>query len=193
MSQQFKKVKYMQKAAQLSLASMENKSHVTSTNVPSPGLKTGGRTTVVALVEDISIGVYGFCVSDCCSLAMGIKISDMAAWGDMKMAHQLADQNEFFVLKASKWFPEEDRNPVISDDGIWLSSAIESLCRLASFDFCAILQVNALCKDGDNPDHCVAIVDKQLIDPESNIRLELCVESFMALKITKFMDGRQFV
>ena len=148
---------------------------------------------VVVAVEDHSIGAYGFCVPDCCSLAMRTKISDMAPWGDMKMANQLANDNGFFVLKPSKWFPEEIPNPFVSSDGIWRCSAIESLCRLATSDFAAILQVNVLCKDGDNPDHCVAIVDKQIVDPEGNIRLDLIVESFVELKITKIMNGRQFV
>ena len=44
-----------------------------------------------------------------------------------------------------------------------------------------------------NECHCIAIVDRQLVDPEDKIRRELCPASFDALAIIKIVSGYRFV
>ena len=109
------------------------------------------------------------------------------------MADILADQAGCRSLRVRKW-PSETWKGFIDKDGRWLDIAIASLCELNEPSFCGVFNVNVQCEDGiDNPNHYVAVVDMKLVDPEDQIRRELCVESFDALSITKILAGRRFV
>jgi hypothetical protein len=138
----------------------------------------------------------GACLQQCFEIVTGIELKGpRLKWGSLAtLGVRLADENGFRALKVSKWFGPDDTKMLVDEHGRWHGSGIQHLCELATRDFAAILKVAIACEDCiDNENHCAAVVDGWLIDPEDKIRRPLCPASFDALKITKILGGIRLV
>ena len=169
------------------LSDNEEESHTGTTASPRLAGRGGSVFPVPAELK-----VIGRCVAEVLELITGVLFESTAPWVPMKMVPNLVSLQAptLKCVKPSKWFPC-DTHKILDCAGNFCEDSIAALCKLATINFKAIVQV--VLGPGNNSMHCVAIFDRLIVDPEDGVRRPLTVKSFEDLKIVKIVTGFMIV